>query len=164
MGSRLDLIDDWLGEAEMARFSAIELAERCGVSNRRLRSYFRERCGISPQSWLNEVRLWLSIHRLNRGECIKTLALELNFGRLATYYDQFRAYFGSPPLEFFACENRIEEFLSGFSTTSCDGSRGLKASLLACQSKGLAVLEKRTPQYHENGEWPCSVKDGRVAQ
>lgn len=145
MSSRLDLICDWLEKAKLAQFRALGLAQACDVSDRRLRAYFSNRCGKPPQVWLNEIRLWMSIPPLVRGECIKGICSDLNFSRLPTYYDQFRSYFGASPLDLLINPEKINVFLDGFELVRCEHIElpSLLQILDALQGQGISILKKQ---------------------
>ncbi|PYJ82489.1 MAG: hypothetical protein DME22_18620 [Verrucomicrobia bacterium] len=99
--SRLDRICDWAERANLAHFDASELAKLCLVSPSQLRRYFTSAFGITPQDWLNELRLCHAAHLIcSSSLSVKEIARELHFRDESSFCHQFKRLFGCKSSEF----------------------------------------------------------------
>ena len=98
--SHLDAIKDWEKKAKAAGYDANDMATLCSVSSSQLRRYFASAFGISPQRWLNELRLWHAARILCSGYYVKEVARLLGFADTAQLCHQFKASCGCTPLEY----------------------------------------------------------------
>src|SRR5262249_17798641 len=103
--SRLKRIDNWLSRAQPARFDVNVLAKLCRVSPGHLRRFFRVQFGFSPQSWLNEVRLWEAARLVCEGLSLKEVSFELGFADVAHFCRAFKRYHGCTPSQFASCHH-----------------------------------------------------------
>ena len=96
--SRLDLVADWLAKARQAQYRAAELAGLCRVSDRTLRRFIRQSTSLSPQQWLNEVRLLDATPQLFNAELtIKEVSASMGFTSSRRFWEHFKRVWGVPP-------------------------------------------------------------------
>ena len=100
--SRLDRIsqEDWLERALSAQGSVEALAENCGVSRRHLQRFIRERWGVVPVRWLNELRIRHASVLLRKGLTVKEAATAVGYESASHFAKAFRAFYGVPPSSF----------------------------------------------------------------
>lgn len=99
--SRLERItlEDWQARALAAQGSVEALAESCGVSRRHLHRFIRQRWGVVPIRWLNEVRLRHAPVLLKR-LAVKETAAALGYADASHFTKAFKGYYGVPPSKF----------------------------------------------------------------
>jgi hypothetical protein len=61
MDSRLNRIGDWEALARQAEYCATTLADLVGVTDRHLRRFFAANFELTPQEYMNGLRLWASL-------------------------------------------------------------------------------------------------------
>lgn len=107
---RLDGITDWIDAARTSRYCLEELATRqCGVSVRHLRRYFAVAFRRSPQTWLDEVRLWDAAELLCSKLTVKEVAVKVSFPSVAHFCRRFKQYFGCTPSAFVRIETERQQ-------------------------------------------------------
>jgi len=77
--SGLDEISDWGRRTQQARYRVKSLALSCGCTPRQLERYFAKHFGITPHSWIDQLRLRDVRARLHSGELPKNLTQEVGF-------------------------------------------------------------------------------------
>ena len=77
--SGLDKIIDWERRAQHARYRVKSLALSCQCTSRQLERYFARRFGITPHSWMDQLRLRDVQARLHSGELQKNVTQEVGF-------------------------------------------------------------------------------------
>ena len=98
MSSRLDRITDWEMLAKQCEFSAKKMAERCGISTRQLRWYFQEyRGGFALKKWLDDLRAEVAAEMLEKGEPVKSIAVDLGFKQRSHFSKFFKRVTGIAP-------------------------------------------------------------------
>lgn len=95
----------WLELARWARYRVGRLASIFGFSVRQLERDFTE-CGMSPQSWLEQVRVWQAARLLEMGEQPKNLPGRLAFGSASGFWRTFRRRLRCTPGNYLACASR----------------------------------------------------------
>jgi AraC-like DNA-binding protein len=97
MNAKLNHIAKWPELTGKARWSAYELAEKCGVSVRTLERYFLESQNKTPKHWLTE-RRQLQAHRLlSDGFSIKETASQLDYKYSHHFSREFKQHWGICP-------------------------------------------------------------------
>jgi AraC-like DNA-binding protein len=86
--------------AVRANYDGRVLAALCGVSPRQLQRVFKARLQCSPQTWLNQLRVFHAQERLLKGESVKGVAATLGFRRAAYFSIHFKALTGLTPSEY----------------------------------------------------------------
>jgi len=76
------------------------LAKSCGVSRRQLQRFIRERWGVVPARWLNEVRLNYATALLMKGLTVKEAATALGYEDASHFAKTFKRLHGVPPSKF----------------------------------------------------------------
>jgi AraC-like DNA-binding protein len=84
------LSEDWQTLAVKANYCSRELARQIGRSPRQLERIFRKQFARSPQSWLNEQRLFAAQILLLSGKPVKEVALGLGFKHSSHFCRQFK--------------------------------------------------------------------------
>ncbi|HJA68325.1 hypothetical protein B5F07_07175 [Lachnoclostridium sp. An169] len=82
-----------------------DIAEYCGVSQRRLEQIFREVQGINVSSYITYFRINRAIELMNRGEgrySLTDIAMESGFGSLQHFSKVFKKIMGVPPSGYFS--------------------------------------------------------------
>lgn len=78
-----------------------ELAERVGLSERRLGELFREATGTTAFAWLREQRFQLACHLLAQGALdIQEIASEVGYGSASNFTAMFRERLGVTPSDY----------------------------------------------------------------
>jgi methylphosphotriester-DNA--protein-cysteine methyltransferase len=151
--SRLDLVTDWVAEARRAQYQATKLADLCDVSARTLRRFFSQSTGLSPQHWLNEVRVLDATAQLFKAELtIKDVSASMGFTSSRRFWEHFKRVWGVPPAGFAASAPVIHvaiDRLTGPLPTVADGPAG---QLLQLRNVLRTFLQAKT-----TGS-PCSVE------
>ncbi len=83
--------------AGIVKYRVSGLADRVGVSIRTLEREFEKCLGISPKSWLRELRVHTAKRLLEDGMRPHDVAANLGFKRLSRFADEYRHYFGERP-------------------------------------------------------------------
>jgi AraC-like DNA-binding protein len=96
---RLDLVDDWILAGKEAHYSSPLLARSCSVSASQLRRYFQYVYGLSPQKWLDELRIWHALELLCAGRSVKEAAGDLFFSTVSHFCHQYRSFHQCTPTE-----------------------------------------------------------------
>jgi AraC-like DNA-binding protein len=97
MSSRLERITDWEILAKECTFSAKKMAERCGISTRQLRWYFQEYRGFALKKWLDDLRVEVAAEMLEKGEPVKSIAVDLGFKQRSHFSKFFKRVTGIAP-------------------------------------------------------------------
>lgn len=97
MDSRLNRIGDWEALARRAEYCATELANLVGVTDRHLRRFFGVQFELTPQQYLNSLRLKLAREALNKGVCVRCAAIFFGYAQLSSFSRAFKDAFGTPP-------------------------------------------------------------------
>jgi AraC-like DNA-binding protein len=97
MKSELRRITTWSELAQTSNYDAKALAEKCGVCVRQLQRFFREATGMSPQRWLNQLRLYQALVLLSHGMNVKEVARELGFKQRTHFSRVFKRFHGISP-------------------------------------------------------------------
>ena len=99
MSRRLDRITDWETRAARCGYSVHGLAQNCGVSERELRWFFRDKRGVSPKHYLDVLRAQAVLERVARGELVKTASVETNFKQASHCSNFVKRVTGSSPTQ-----------------------------------------------------------------
>jgi AraC family transcriptional regulator len=97
MSGRLDRIIGWEQLAKVADYQPCKLAALCGVSERQLQRFFRERRGKPPSDWLRELQCDIAKHLISQGYSTKAAAAESGFASSAHFCREFKKHFGTSP-------------------------------------------------------------------
>lgn len=97
MNSRLKHIRDWTALGKKANWSALAMAEYCGVSSRTLHRYFLKTTGKSIREWLAEHRQQQAREFLRGGLSVKETAVCLGYRYPSNFTRQYKNYWGSTP-------------------------------------------------------------------
>jgi len=97
MASHLDSINDWEALAPEAHYRASSLALKCRISKRQLARYFGARFGVSPQLWIDDLRMRHAFALLASGTALKFVAAELCYKQYSHFCAQFRRIYGINP-------------------------------------------------------------------
>jgi AraC-like DNA-binding protein len=95
--SRLHRITDWEARAWKAGYKAQVMASHASVSVRHLRRYFSNFIGLSPQSFINRVRLEKAQRLLADGESVKGVAISLGYKQSSHFSAVFKRAYGTSP-------------------------------------------------------------------
>lgn len=99
--SRLDRVKDWTQRAKEAHFRAGELAIICQVSFSQLRRFTLVKFGVTPQRWLDMIRLQEAASLILTSKAsLKEIALDLQFADQRHLAHKFRRYYGCKPSEY----------------------------------------------------------------
>jgi AraC-like DNA-binding protein len=88
----------WLSEehleklAREAGYNAKNLAKLRKVSCRQLQRHFRSRFGMSPQLWLDQLRIEAATDLLRSGDPVKKIAFDLGFKHVSHFCRKFKLY------------------------------------------------------------------------
>jgi AraC-like DNA-binding protein len=80
------------------------MAHKAGMSRRSFTRLFREQTGMSFAAWRQQACLLAALTRLNRGESITRVAVELGYGSASAFTAAFRRVLGAPPNRYLAGE------------------------------------------------------------
>ena len=97
MNSRLDRITNWEQLAAESGYRIGEMARNSGVSARQLRRYFQKQNGSRPKRWFDKLRADAAAQQLERGESVKTAALDNGFKHPQSFTRFFSRLKGTPP-------------------------------------------------------------------
>jgi len=106
MSSRLDRITDWEMLGKQCGFSATRMAEQCGISTRQLRWYFQACRGFALKKWLDDLRAEAAVEMLERGEPVKSIAVDLGFKQRSHFSKFFKRVTGIAPSDQWRCSRR----------------------------------------------------------
>lgn len=95
-------LEQWRELGLKSAYSAELLSHRLKISRRQLERTLQKRLALSPQAWLNELRLveaakLLKIHRL-----VKWVAVELGFKQVSHFSLKFKLFYGLSPSRYLA--------------------------------------------------------------
>jgi transcriptional regulator GlxA family with amidase domain len=96
----LAAVQNWEEQAKSSHFQAKALASGCRVSLRHLERRFKSALGMSPQEWLNRLRMRRATVLLNNGQSVKFAALELGFKQASHFSQMFKRFYGLAPDHF----------------------------------------------------------------
>ena len=111
MASRLDRIKDWSDLARKAEYDPGQLAAICSVSLRQLQRFTKENFQLTPQTWLNTLRLSEAKRLLRDGMSAKSTAITLGYKQLSHFSREFKRHAGLPPTAF-----AMEEIIQSVNT------------------------------------------------
>lgn len=97
MSSRLDRVTNWEEQARLAHYRASKMAELIQVSDRHLRRYFVAHYAVSPQDWINQLRMRESRYLLLKRETVKSVAYQLGYKQVSHFCSVFKRHFGITP-------------------------------------------------------------------
>jgi AraC-like DNA-binding protein len=100
MGSRLVTVMDWEHRARKAGYRASILATQLGVTDRHLRRHFQSLFEVSPQVWIDRLRLSESQFFLIGGHSVKEIALRLGFKQSSHFCKAFKRAYRLAPSAF----------------------------------------------------------------
>ncbi len=83
--------------AAQTSYRAKELADSLGMSLRHLQRYFEADFGLSPQAWLNELRMRSAYELLQKEEQVKGVAYALGFKQVSHFSREFKRVYGVQP-------------------------------------------------------------------
>lgn len=87
--------------APACHFDPGELAQRCGISRRRLEQYFQMDLGKPPREWLHSLRLLTAACLfLKHSYSVKEVAHRLGFAHVSAFSRDFKRHFGQSPTQF----------------------------------------------------------------
>jgi transcriptional regulator GlxA family with amidase domain len=99
MNLKLNQIQNWPELAREAKWSALTLAKKCGVSLRTLERYFLKEIGKRPKAWLSEQRQLDAVEVLKKSSCIKEAASNLCYKHVHHFSRDFKARWGYYPTQ-----------------------------------------------------------------
>ncbi|WP_342212545.1 AraC family transcriptional regulator [Serratia fonticola] len=73
------------------------MAAEAGMSRRTFTRVFRAQTGVSFSEWRQQACLLAAITRLNNGESVTRVALDLGYGSSSAFTALFRRVLGVPP-------------------------------------------------------------------
>ena len=91
------MVGNWTELGQLARYDATGLARLTKVHVRQLQRFFHERLGISPQAWLNRLRLFEAKRLVLEGNSTKEIAFTLGFKQSSHFCREFRRTYGVSP-------------------------------------------------------------------
>ena len=94
---RLAAVRDWESRAAAANFNARQLASSSEVSLRHLERFFQMHAGMSPQAWLDNLRLRRAVVLLSNGQSVKRVAYDLGFKQPSHFSQKFKHFYGLAP-------------------------------------------------------------------
>jgi AraC-like DNA-binding protein len=93
----LKVAEEWMRLARTADFKATRLASVAGVSPRTLQRRFKAEYGITVSEWLKRIRLEEASERIQAGDRVKAVAMDLGFKQLSHFSREFKRAYGLPP-------------------------------------------------------------------
>ena len=102
MSSRLHRISEpeLEAKARQARYRVVDLAKQRAVSLRQLERYFLASRSITPEAWMNELRLRDAQTTLSTGELVKEAADHVGFSKASNFSRWYKRHCRSSPSEF----------------------------------------------------------------
>jgi len=97
MSNQLARVNDWPKLAQAAKYQTARLAQNCKVCTRTLERFFLVEMGLSPQMWLNRLRLSEAKKLLAGGWTVKETAAKLEWTKASYFSRVFSEAFGVPP-------------------------------------------------------------------
>ena len=97
MDQVLRAVDNWAELGRRARYDATGLAKLTKVHVRQLQRFFRQRLGVSPQVWLNQLRLFEAKQLVLQGASTKEISFVLGFKQTSHFCREFRRAYGNSP-------------------------------------------------------------------
>lgn len=94
---RLIRIIDFLLDNPTERINMDELAQRVGASERTISRLFIKETGMTFSQWRKKYLLMKAIDKLDQGQPITTVALELGYSSASAFIAMFRKTLGMPP-------------------------------------------------------------------
>jgi len=95
--SEQKVADEWKRLARTADFKVTRLAAVAGVSPRTLQRQFKAEYGITVSEWLKTVRLREAGERIQAGDRVKAVAMDLGYKQLSHFSREFKRAYGLPP-------------------------------------------------------------------
>ena len=96
-----------------------DLAQAVNLSPGRLAHLFKSEVGVSPQRFVNNIRLQKAKEMLENGvRCIKEIAAEVGFPSVSRFCRSFKTLYGSTPSEYRKTHLRIDLKVIGASASS----------------------------------------------
>lgn len=89
--------DQWMRLARTADFKATRLAQVAGVSPRTLQRHFKAEYRITVSEWLKRIRMREASERIQAGDRVKAVAMDLGYKQLSHFSREFKRAFGLPP-------------------------------------------------------------------
>jgi AraC-like DNA-binding protein len=93
----LNVAEEWTRLARTADFRATRLAGVAGVSLRTLQRRFKVEYGITVSEWLKRIRLQEASDRIQAGDRVKAVAMDLGYKQLSHFSREFKRAYGLPP-------------------------------------------------------------------
>lgn len=128
---------DWRALARAAHYRAGRFAELLKISLRQLERCFCKSARMSPQAWLDRVRLDKAARMLEGGHAVGEIIFELSFKDHGHFYHRFKERFGCTPQQW------IEVRLRGANQHADSASRDAVLPPKACHD--LAIYHLRSP-------------------
>jgi AraC-like DNA-binding protein len=94
---------DWSHLAELSGFRAGNLARELGISQRQTERYIKRQFGVSPQRWLNELRMSKALHLVEKLNSVKEVAYTLGFKQVSHFCREFKQFHGVTCGEYASC-------------------------------------------------------------
>jgi AraC-like DNA-binding protein len=114
---RLLIVLMMIGDNIQRQLVIADLAQAVNLSPGRLAHLFKSEVGVSPQRFLNNIRLQKAKEMLENGvRCIKEIAAEVGFLNVSRFCRSFKTLYGSTPGEYRKTHLRIDLKISGAST------------------------------------------------
>jgi len=99
MNSKLNHFQNWPEMAREAKWSASELAKKCGISVRTLERHFLNNMDACPKKWLIEQRQKRASELLCAGSTVKEASYQIGYRHASTFSREYKKHCGSFPTE-----------------------------------------------------------------
>lgn len=106
MSARLERVKDWEALAQAADYQPRIIARSLRISLRTLERYFLSYFGLTPATWIEELRMREAVAFLNQGESVKEVAGRLKYKHPSNFTNAFTRKWGICPREYF---RRLEQ-------------------------------------------------------
>ncbi|MEO6846916.1 MAG: helix-turn-helix domain-containing protein, partial [Chthoniobacterales bacterium] len=101
LDSRIQAAIDYLTRQIQDSFSVPDLARECGLSVSRFSHLFREQVGVTPQHYVEEMRLQqASQYLLSSTSSISEIAAQVGYANAFYFTSRFKKKFGQTPTEY----------------------------------------------------------------
>ncbi|MBE7636216.1 helix-turn-helix domain-containing protein [Sneathiella sp. P13V-1] len=87
----------WMSDNMSARITVVELANRCGMSERNFHRKFTQTVGDTPAKFLDDLRMQRAKELLDAGHLIKAVSHDVGFRSESGFRNAFEAQFGLSP-------------------------------------------------------------------